>query len=161
MLTIIGSNSTTSINREVAKKVNELVNINILDIDGESVPLYSPELEAKGFPSEIQRVYDEIKSEDTFVLFTPEYNGFTTPYFKNIFDWVSRIEHQFLKDKKVVVISVSPGQMGGASVRSFFEGSLHFFGASETVTYGVGDYYTKLEENTLDSDVEAIKKLLS
>ncbi len=160
MLTLIASNSTTSINRQVANKVNELKTINIIDIDGASIPIYSPELEASGFPSEILRIYKLISSESQIVIFSPEYNGFTTPYFKNIFDWLTRVEFKFLEEKEVVFVSVSPGQAGGASVRAFFENSLQFFGAKQVVTYGVGDYYTKVENNHLEKDIQEIGKLL-
>ncbi len=160
MITLIASNSSTSINREVAKKVNEHLDLNILDINQELIPMYSPQLEAKGIPDEITRIYDAIKAEDKVVIFTPEYNGYTTPYFKNIFDWVSRVEHAFLQDKDVKVVTVTPGAMGGASVRSILETSLPFFGAKSVATYGFGEFFTKVEKGELDTDLEAIVQMI-
>ncbi len=159
MYTFIGSNSDTSINREVAKKINERISLNIIEVK-EEIPMYSPQIEAKGIPSEIKRIYDLIRSESKFVIFTPEYNGYTTPYFKNIFDWLSRVEHGFLKDIDVKIITVTPGSTGGASVRKIMSESMPFFGAKSVETYGVSDFYTKVEEGTLSGDLDSILNLV-
>lgn len=161
MLSIIASNSKNSINRMVANEINQNVELNILNINQEQVPMYSPELESEGIPNEIQKIYQEIQKEDHIVIFTPEYNGYTTPFFKNIFDWVSRVQHQFLEQKKVTIISVSPGPSGGSSVRSIMSASLPFFGATQISDYGIGDYYTKLENDNLDEDYDQIYQLIS
>ncbi|WOO87998.1 NADPH-dependent FMN reductase [Mollicutes bacterium LVI A0039] len=160
MKTIIASNSQTSINEKVAKQVNERIDLNIIEINKEEIPMYSPEVEAMGFPLEIQKIYDLLKDESKLIIFTPEYNGYTTPYFKNIFDWLSRINHDFLKGVEVKIITVTPGKMGGASVRKILSESLPFFGAINIETYGVTNYFIKLEEDALDKDVENIYELV-
>lgn len=159
MYTFIASNSDTSINREVAKKINERISLNIIEVN-EEIPMYSPQLEAKGIPSEIKRIYDLIKSESKFIIFTPEYNGYTTPYFKNIFDWLSRVEHSFLQDIDVKIITVTPGGTGGASVRKIMSESMPYFGAKSVETYGVGDFYTKVEKDSLSNDLDNILNLV-
>lgn len=160
MYTIIASNSNTSINRQVATKINEKLNLNIIDVKEEEVPIYSPQLEIAGIPKEVQRIYDLIKSESKFIIFTPEYNGYTTPYFKNILDWLSRIEHGFLQGIDVRVISVSPGHSGGASVRKILSDSLPFFKANSVSTYGLGDFYTKVEDQSISDDLDDIVKFI-
>ncbi len=117
-------------------------------------------MEAQVFPSEITRIYDLIRSDNKFIIFTPEYNGYTTAYFKNILDWLSRIEHGFLKDIDVKIISVSPGRTGGASVRKILSDSMSFFGAKSVETYGFANYYTKVEEETVTEDLENILQLI-
>lgn len=161
MYTIIGSNSSESINREVAQVINEKLDLNIIEVKDEEIPMYSPQIEAIGIPKEIQRIYELIKLESKFIIFTPEYNGYTTPYFKNIFDWISRIEHNFLQAKDVVIICVSPGSKGGASVRKILTESLPFFGAKTVKSYGLGDYHKKLEEDKLQPDLDAIYNLIN
>ncbi len=160
MYSIIASNSRTSINQSVAEKINEKLDLNIIEVNGDEIPLYSPQLEAEGFPSEIKRIYDLIRSDTKFIIFTPEYNGYTTAYFKNILDWLSRIEHRFLEDIDVKIISVSPGRTGGASVRKALSDTMPFFGAKSVETYGFANYYTKVEEETFNEDLENILKLI-
>lgn len=160
MYTLIASNSDTSINRQVADKINEKLNLNIIEITGGAIPMYSPMEEAKGIPEEIKRIYDLIVSEKKLNIFTPEYNGYTTPYFKNIFDWLSRVEHSFLKDIDVKIITVTPGAMGGASVRKILSESLPYFGANSVETYGLGDFYQKVEEDSLSTDLDNIYELI-
>lgn len=156
MYTIIASNSNTSINREVATKINEKLSLNIIDVKADEVPIYSPQLETAGIPKEIQRIYDLIRSESKLIIFTPEYNGYTTPYFKNILDWVSRVEHGFLDGIDVKIISVSPGSAGGASVRKILSESLPFFKANNVETYGVGNFYTKVEDQSISEELDNI-----
>lgn len=160
MYTIIASNSKTSINREVANKINEKLNLNIIEVKEDEVPMYSPQVEAAGIPDEVQRIYDLIRTESKFIIFTPEYNGYTTPYFKNLFDWITRVEHGFLKDIDVKIISVSPGSMGGASVRKILSESLPYFGAKSVDTYGVGDFYTKVEDESISEDLDKIVEFI-
>jgi NAD(P)H-dependent FMN reductase len=45
-----------------------------------------------------------------------EHNGSYTAWFKNLFDWVSRINGKFLQDKKILLLSTSPGARGAQSV---------------------------------------------
>ncbi len=156
MYTIIASNSKTSINREVANKINEKISLNIIEVNESKIPMYSPQLEAEGFPDEVQRIYSLIRADSKFIIFTPEYNGYTTPYFKNLIDWISRIEHGFLKDIDVKIICVSPGSAGGASVRKLLSEAYSFFGAKNVDTYGVGDFYTKVEDETISNELENI-----
>lgn len=160
MYTLIGSNSSSSINRSVANKINEKINLNIIDVNENQIPMYSPQRELEGIPSEIEKIYKLITSEKQLIIFTPEYNGYTTPYFKNIFDWLSRVEHSFLKGIEVKIITVTPGSAGGASVRKILSESMPFFGASSVDSYGLADYYTKVEENNLQDDLESIYQLV-
>lgn len=161
MYTIIGSNSKTSINQQVALKIAKQIDLNIIDVNESEIPMYSPQIEEAGFPSEIVRIYDKIVSGSKLIIFTPEYNGHTTPYFKNIFDWLSRVDHHFLTGIDVKIITVTPGTQGGASVRKILSESLPYFGADSVETYGIGDYYNKVEADALDADVQNVVKLIN
>ncbi len=161
MYTIIGSNSNTSINREVANKIDERLNLNIIEVKEDVIPIYSPQREVEGIPDEINRIYEILKSDTKLIIFTPEYNGYTTPYFKNIFDWLSRIEHSFLQDIDVKIVTVTPGSLGGASVRKILSESLPYFGAKSVETYGLGDFYKKVEGDNLTEDLDNIYSIIS
>jgi chromate reductase, NAD(P)H dehydrogenase (quinone) len=45
-----------------------------------------------------------------------EYNGSYTAAFKNIFDWISRINNKTFQNKKMILMATSPGGRGGKTV---------------------------------------------
>ncbi len=52
-----------------------------------------------------------------------------TAAFKNLFDWVSRIDRSMFGNKPVLVLSTSNGARGGASVLDVAKSTLPWFGA--------------------------------
>lgn len=57
------------------------------------LPLYGIDEENKsGYPADAERFNDLLNSADGFVVSLAEHNGAYTAAFKNVFDWVSRID---------------------------------------------------------------------
>ncbi len=144
MKVLLGSNSYKSINKEVVDFLITDLNLDLTYIDllKEDIPIYSTKLEEEqGVPNYVQAIYEQIKATDENILIAcPEYNGNYPAFFKNIIDWLTRIDLKFLEGKRVKVLTVTPGKMCGASVRGLFENSLPFFGAVEVTTFGIGNY---------------------
>lgn len=120
IIAFAGSNSKTSINKQLAVYASSLVEdveVEILDLNDFELPLYGIDLEnEKGIPDDAHRFLNLIKSSDGIVLSLAEHNGAYATVFKNLFDWMSRIEGKTFFGKPMLLMATSPGGRGGASV---------------------------------------------
>lgn len=120
IITLAGSSSKTSINKQLAEYVGSLVGgaeIKNLDLNDYELPLYSIDLEnEKGFPTDLLELNNEIEETDGIVLSLAEHNGSYAAAFKNAFDWLSRIDGKVWRGKPMLLLSTSPGARGGQSV---------------------------------------------
>ena len=120
IIVLAGSNSKKSINKQLATyAANQLdnVQIDVLDLNDFSLPLYGIDLEnEQGIPESADRLLKQIKNSDGFVLSLAEHNGAYSTVFKNIFDWMSRIDGKLWNNKPMLLMATSPGGRGGSSV---------------------------------------------
>lgn len=166
---IVASNYSKSINRKVAEymQANLDQELEIMDLLKYDVPMYSMDIEEEsGIPQSVKDILEEIKEADEIILATPEYNGHLTPWFKNIFDWVSREEFTFLAGKKVRILATTPGAGAASSVRAAMVNSLPFYGAEVVKDLGIASFYDIVEftetgiEFKDEAQVEALKEFL-
>ncbi|MBD0832601.1 NADPH-dependent FMN reductase [Aestuariibaculum sediminum] len=115
-----GSNSKNSINKQLVTYAASLVdnaNVNILDLNDFLLPLYGIDYENEhGIPDNAYKFLELIKNSDGILLSLAEHNGAYTTVFKNLFDWMSRIEGKTFFDKPMLLMATSPGGRGGLSV---------------------------------------------
>ena len=120
IIAFAGSNSSTSINKQLATYAASLVEgveVDILDLNNYEMPMYSKDREeASGHPIEAIAFVDKIRNSDGVIVSLAEYNGAYTGAFKNIFDWASRVEQKTFLGKPMLLMSTSPGARGGQSV---------------------------------------------
>ncbi|MGC6430663.1 MAG: NADPH-dependent FMN reductase [Jejuia sp.] len=120
IIAFAGSNSKTSMNKQLAVYASSLVQdveVSVLDLNDYELPLYGIDLENEmGIPENAQIFLDEIKASDGIVLSLAEHNGAYATVFKNLFDWMSRIEGKTFLGKPMLLMAASPGGRGGASV---------------------------------------------
>lgn len=120
ILAFAGSNSSDSINKQLATYASSLVEdakVTILDLNDFDLPIYSKDLEAeKGIPDTTKKFYKYIEATDGMVISLAENNGAYSTVFKNLFDWLSRFEQKFFLGKPMLLMATSPGGRGGASV---------------------------------------------
>ena len=55
-------------------------------------------------------------SFDAVIVSLAEHNGSYTAAFKNLYDWLSRIEKSIWKEKPLLIMAAAPGGRGGKSV---------------------------------------------
>ncbi|MEJ8563570.1 NAD(P)H-dependent oxidoreductase [Yoonia sp. GPGPB17] len=118
VLAFAASNSTTSINRALvgyaAQRLQALhppAEVTFVDINDYEMPIYSPERQnADGIHPLAQRLFNEIGTADALIVSFAEYNGFVTAAWKNIYDWMSRIDQKVWQDKPFVLLAASPGR---------------------------------------------------
>lgn len=119
IIAFAGSNSTTSINKQLAIYAASLVGdteVVILDLNDFDLPLYSMNIElSEGIPKDAHKFLEIIKSTDGIVLSLAEHNGTYATVFKNLFDWMSRIDGKLWSDKPMLLMATSSGARGGAT----------------------------------------------
>ena len=117
IIAFAGSNSSTSINQKLvtyASTVVEGAEVKQIKLTDFPLPIFSEDLEKdSGYPEELAALHAEIKSHDALIISVNEHNGGISAFFKNILDWLSRIEYKFLEGKKILCLSASPGGRGG------------------------------------------------
>jgi chromate reductase, NAD(P)H dehydrogenase (quinone) len=80
-----------------------------------SVPMYNADLDGEHKPEPVVALKNAIRDCDGLVLVSPEYNYGIPGVLKNAIDWASRPGYQsVLKDKPVLIMTSSPGMVGGA-----------------------------------------------
>lgn len=113
------STSKQSINKKLAGFVAHQFNgntIEILDLNDYELPLFSVDIEKeKGYPEAINRFIEKLDSADFIIISMAEHNGNYTAAFKNLLDWTSRVKLNMFENKKLFLLSTSPGGRGGAS----------------------------------------------
>src|SRR6056297_3775401 len=116
ILAFAGSNSSTSINFKLVKHTISLVqkhDIQTLNMAEHPFPMYSEDHENEhGFSDALMNLKDDIKKSDGIILSVNEHNGNPSAYFKNVLDWLSRLDRNFLEGTKVSLMSTSGGKRG-------------------------------------------------
>jgi len=126
IIAFAGSNSKKSINKQLVSYTVDLlqnVTTEVLDLNDFEVPLFSVDLEKsmQGQPDNAHRLLNKIKDADGIIISLAEHNGAYSAAFKNIFDWMSRIEAKTFFGKPMLLMATSPGGRGGQSVLAMAE----------------------------------------
>lgn len=149
LLSIGGSNSKTSINRLFANYTASLLQkeFNSIDISTLDLPLFSVDLEAQiGTPTLILELSKQIDASDLIVISLAENNGSYNVGFKNMMDWLSRIkDRKTWGDKKMLLLSTSPGVRGGMTVLEQAKGYFPFMGAQLVGTFSLPKFYENFD----------------
>ena len=158
VLAFAASNSKNSINKVLATYTANLIenaNVDVLDINDYEMPLYSEDREKEfGKPEKARAFFQKIIDADAIVVSFAEHNGTYTAAYKNLFDWISRINKDVFQNKPVVFLSTSPGPGGAATVLKSAVTSAPYFAADMKASISVPSFYENfdLEGNTVTSD---------
>ena len=169
ILVFAGSNSKTSINKQLATYAAqqlENVELNIVDLNDYELPIYGIDLEnAQGIPANATKFVELIGNSDGIVVSAAEHNGSYTAVFKNLIDWMSRANKNFWQEKPMLLMATSPGKRGGMSVLETVKKSFPFFGAKVVADYSLPLFNAnfaegKITNKELDESLkEAVAKL--
>ena len=123
------SNSKHSINKTLANyTANQIVNaeVKLLDLNDFEMPIFSIDRENENGIHELALQFkQEIIQADGIVISFAEHNGAYSAAFKNIYDWVSRIEGNIWESKPLFLLTTSPGGRGGKSVLELAHSRYH------------------------------------
>lgn len=114
------SSSRNSINKTLATfAANQLnkVDVKLLDLNDFEMPIFSIDRENENGIHQLAHDFkNEIKNADGIVISFAEHNGAYAAAFKNIYDWVSRIDSNVWESRPLFLLATSPGGHGGKSV---------------------------------------------
>lgn len=121
ILAIAGSNSDTSINRQLVTYTTTLfenAEVEIVDMNDFEMPIYKHQREVEsGVPHQAIDFAAKIDNADILLVSLSEHNGTYSTAFKNVFDWTSRIKQRAVwNEKPMLLMATAPGGRGGLGV---------------------------------------------
>ncbi len=164
IIAFAGSDSKESINKQLAVYASSLVentDVTVLDLNDFELPLYGMDYEtAHGIPENAHKFLEQIKGSDGIVLSLAEHNGAYATVFKNIFDWMSRIDGKLWSDKPMLLMATSPGARGGATVLEIAKGRIPYMGGNIVADFSLPSFYENFSEGTITNEElnEQLKK---
>lgn len=162
ILAFAGSTSSTSINKELVKfvlKSFQQHEINLIDLNDFSMPVFSVDLEKKGFPNQAHDFLNQIKECDVIICSLAEHNRSYSAAFKNIFDWASRINVKVFQNKPMLLMSTSPGEYGGGNVMNTAKTFFPQFAADVKETFSLSKFYENFDLESGIINPELLKEL--
>ena len=124
ILAFAGSTRKASFNKMLVKNAlvgaeNAGAAVTFVDLKDFPIPLYDADLEAAdGIPPHALKFKELMKSNDGFLIASPEYNSYFSPLLKNVIDWASRTvegepAYDGFEGKVAAIMAASPGALGG------------------------------------------------
>lgn len=166
VIAFAASNSKKSINKELVSFAVTLlpsnVNVEVLDLNNYELPIFSEDKEVElGKPELAQAFYDKISQADGIIISFAEHNGTYTVAFKNLFDWVSRINQKLYQNKPVVFLATSPGKGGASNVLKQAESSAPYFAAQVKGSLSIPSFYDVFDLTKKELNDETLKNELT
>lgn len=162
ILSFGASNSKKSINKTLAiYAANQIKDVDIIiaDLNDFELPIYNFDLENEsGIPQKAQDFKELIDQADGIIISLAEHNGMPTTVFKNLFDWISRIDAKAWNEKSMLLLATSPGARGAQSVLGIMKGVFTRFGAQITDDFSLPTFYDNFSEEGIKN--EELKKEL-
>ncbi len=156
IIAFAGSNSKSSINKQLAiYAANQINNAQVqeLDLNDFELPMYGIDIEnEQGIPDNAKTFLEIIKASDGIVLSLAEHNGAYTSVFKNIFDWMSRIDGKLWSKKPMLLMATSPGGRGGATVLEIAKGRFPFMGGNIVADFSLPSFNDNFSEDGIKNE---------
>ena len=164
IIAFAGSNSTTSINKQLVTYASSLLTnkeVNILDFNDYNIPTYDIDIEKReGFSDDVKRFYNTIKDSDVLLISFSEHNACFTAVFKSYMDWCSRLDPKFLTNKKIFAMSTSPGGYGGKNALGFGTTMVTKFGGNVLEEFSLPKFNENFKDGKI-TDAELDQELKS
>ena len=156
IITIAGSNSQKSINKSLlaytASLLENVENIPI-DLNDYVLPFYGVDFENEnGIPTAVKRLDELFDTADGFIVSLAEHNGSYAAVFKNIIDWLSRVNIKIWREKPMLLMATSPGGRGGATVLQSASTYFPFMGANITDTFSLPSFYDNFNDGKINDE---------
>ncbi len=128
---IVGSISSTSINRRLAKALEKVApaNVELVEIPIKDLPFYSPDYDSD-YPQVARDFKKAIADVDGVVIVTPEYSRSIPGVLKNALDWSARpYGEASFAGKPTAVIGTSGGAISAAIAQQHLKTILSHYDA--------------------------------
>lgn len=156
IIAFAGSNSKNSINKKLATYAANQVKgtqAEVLDLNEFELPLYGIDYEIDhGIPDNANRFLDKIKHSDGIIISFAEHNGAYATVFKNIFDWMSRIDGKLWSDKPMLLMATSAGGRGGSSVLEIAKGRFPYMGGNVVADYSLPSFNENFSDGKITNE---------
>ncbi len=166
VLAIPATNSPQGLNRQLLEHAAGVVTefapdavVEIVDLNDYEMPIYSSAREADdGVLEPARRLYEQIGDADAVMISFAEHNGSYSAAWKNVHDWMSRIDMGIYQGTKVAMFAATPGPRSGAGVLGAATTTAPFFGADLAGSLGVGSFFENFDAEAgaiVDPDLAA------
>jgi len=150
IIAFAGSNSKKSINKQLVTYASGLLDeaeVSVLDLNDYPLPIYGIDKEMEeGIPENAAKFLEKIKEADGIAVSLAEHNGNFTVAFKNIIDWMSRIEQKVWHNKPMLLLSTSPGGRGGESSMAIAKNGFPHMGANVIADFSLPKFYDNFND---------------
>ena len=144
VIAFAASNSSRSINKQLVTYASALLDgaeVEILDLNDYEMPLFSIDREDEIGQHELAQVFlQKINDCDGILISFAEHNGAYSAAYKNLYDWISRIQPKVYRDKPMVLLSTSPGGRGGQSALGLALSQIPRFGGQVQASVSVPSF---------------------
>ncbi|MGC1516164.1 MAG: NAD(P)H-dependent oxidoreductase [Maribacter sp.] len=151
ILAFAGSNSSTSINYALVRYTATLIQshkIILCDMAQRPFPMYSEDYEKEhGFSDALSELRNEIKNASALIISVNEHNSYPSAYFKNVMDWLSRMDVSFLEGKKILLMSTSKGGRGAKGALEAAEKMLNRFKGEVKETFSLPHFQENFSQD--------------
>lgn len=145
------STSSVSINQKFAAFAASQVpdaNVQLLDLNDYEMPIFSIDREnANGVPQLAKDFKQLILDSDGIVISFAEHNGAYSAAFKNIFDWISRIDGNVWGNKPMLLLATSPGPRGGSTVLNIALDKFKFMNTNVLIGFSLPSFNDNFSED--------------
>lgn len=156
LVVFAASTSQNSINKKLATYASTWLKeceVEILDLNDFLAPLYSVDEEKNnGIPPQIQAFKAKLSQADAFVISMAEHNGNFTAAFKNLYDWLSRIDTNIFEQKNILLLSTSPGSLGGANSMAMAQKSFPHMGGKIVAEFSLPLFMDNFADGQITDD---------
>ena len=154
------SNSKNSINKKLATfAANQVENgdVNILDLNDFEMPIYGIDKEMEsGIPTLAHDFKTHLKNSDGIIISFAEHNGAYSAAFKNIMDWISRIEKDVWESKPMLLMATSPGGRGGSTVLEIAVNKFKFMNKNTIASFSLPSFGQNFSDENGITDEELL-----
>lgn len=144
ILAFAGSNSSTSMNYKLVRYTTSLMKgheVDLINMAHYNFPVFSEDLEREeGYSHLLRGLKDRIANADALIISVNEHNGNPSAFFKNVLDWLSRLDRNFLAGTKILLMSCSGGRRGGSGSLEVVKGILPRFGGEIIATFSLPSF---------------------
>jgi len=152
------SSSSSSINKKLATfAANKIPNSQaiILDLNDFEMPIYSEDRDKiNGIPEKAYEFKKILKNADGIIISFAEHNGSYTSAFKNIFDWISRIEKIVWYNKPMFLMATSDGSRGAKLVLEIAYNRISRGNPFNIPKFSLPNFYENFNENDGIIDID-------
>lgn len=158
IITFGASSSKNSINKTLAEFTANQVEgaeVEVLDLNDFEMPIYSVDKEVEsGIHALATAFKSKIDDADGIVISFAEHNGNVSAAYKNVYDWVSRIDMNVWQGKPMFLLATSPGPRGGQGVLGVVEPGIKWSNKNQISTFSLPTFHDNFSDGISNEELK-------